>query len=77
MQNFDTAVLNLFGKPDDMESEACGQQSVTTTRQVRSRARVGHDGDIVEEQQEVTVKTTIIRWSRDETVPVKSGHLRL
>jgi hypothetical protein len=41
-----------------------GDRTETTTRQVRKRTRLGGDGrDVVEEEQEVVVRTTGVRWT--------------
>ena len=41
-----------------------GDRSSTTTRQIRRRTRLGGEGrDVVEEEQEVIVRTTVTRWT--------------
>jgi len=61
----DQVMEDLSSTRDDPSPEAASHRSITTTRQIRKRKRIGRDGCIVEEEQEVLVKTTVIRWSQN------------
>jgi hypothetical protein len=57
-----------FGKLSAPASTASdiikGDRTSTTTRQIRRRTRLGGEGrDVVEEKQEVIVRTTVTRWT--------------
>jgi hypothetical protein len=48
---------------DEPLPAAEGHRTIVTTRQIRKRKRTGRNGCVVEEEQEVLVKTTVTRWS--------------
>ena len=55
--------MKLLARTLTAEDIVNGDRTETTTRQVRRRTRSGANGeDVVEEEQEVIVRTTVIRY---------------
>jgi len=63
MDHLDQVMEDSMSTQDETLAEVKGQRNIFTTRQIRKRKRTGRDGCVVEEEQEVLVKTTVTRWS--------------